>query len=167
MIRGRRRGAFSELMLCDHTLKNVSSTMPDASARAAAGAYSPLPGTDTDPAAQHVSTPFDELRRRLPSAMQTVGDWTPAEKKVMQANATREAHELATAPRWDGASCARCSIVPLKALGALKRPPGCPDASHPAAFCGACLQYGAMKIGDTQEDATLLASLWCSACREG
>jgi len=68
-------------MLCDHTLKNISSTMPDAGARGAAGAYSPLPGTDTDPAAQHVSTPFDELRRRLPSAMQTVGDWTPAEKK--------------------------------------------------------------------------------------
>jgi hypothetical protein len=56
--------------------------MPDASARAAAGAYSPLPGTDTDPAAQHVSTPFDELRRRLPSAMQTVGDWTPAEREL-------------------------------------------------------------------------------------
>jgi hypothetical protein len=142
--------------------------MPDADARGAAEACAPLPGSATDPAAQRVSTsPFRELRRRLMSSRLPDGGWTPAELSLMQANAARQARELASAPRWDGSSCAACSIVPREASSALQRPPGCPDESHPAAFCGACLRNGAMKIGETAEDAALLASLWCPACREG
>ena len=160
------------MLCCDHTTlpRNESrpdgpgaNPMPDAGARGAAEACAPLPGSATDPAAQRVSTsPFDELERlRLKSS------GLPAEKSVMQANAARQARRLASVSPWDGTSCVRCSIVPPEASGALQRAPGCPDASHPAAFCGACLRYGAIKIGATEEDAALIAALWCSACREG
>ena len=140
--------------------------MPSAGACGAEEECSPLPGSAIALEAPQVLTPFAELVRRLKMSRRPDGDWTPAEKGAMHAAAARDAHEPASAPWWDGMSCARCSIVPLEASGALKRPPGCPDASHPAAFCRACLHDGAMKIGETAEDAALLASLWCPACRE-
>lgn len=82
------------------------------------------------------------------------GDWTAAQRAELEEKARVASLRL---PLPEG-SCHQCGSV----CELLSRCTGCPDSSHPAAFCSACLRNGALFIGN--EDAALLALLWCPGC---